>query len=34
MILDCKVLEGNPADSTLAKTMVNRQPVAVQPRPV
>jgi len=25
MILDCKVLEGNPADSTLAKTMVDRQ---------
>ena len=25
MILDCKVLEGNPADSTLAKTMVERQ---------
>lgn len=25
MILDCKVLEGNPADSTLAKAMVERQ---------
>jgi transposase, IS5 family len=25
MILDCKVLEGNPADSTLAQTMVDRQ---------
>jgi IS5 family transposase len=25
MILDCKVLEGNPADSTLAKTMIDRQ---------
>jgi transposase, IS5 family len=25
MILDCKVLEGNPADSTLAKTMADRQ---------
>lgn len=25
MILDCKVLEGNPADSTLAKAMVDRQ---------
>jgi transposase, IS5 family len=25
MILDCKVLEGNPADSTLATTMVDRQ---------
>jgi transposase, IS5 family len=25
MILDCKVLQGNPADSTLAKTMVDRQ---------
>ena len=25
MILDCKVLRGNPADSTLAKTMVDRQ---------
>lgn len=25
MILDCMVLEGNPADSTLAKTMVDRQ---------
>lgn len=25
MILDCKVLEGNPADSTLATTMVERQ---------
>jgi IS5 family transposase len=25
MILDCRVLEGNPADSTLAKTMVDRQ---------
>jgi IS5 family transposase len=25
MILDCKVLEGNPADSTLAETMVDRQ---------
>ena len=25
MILDCQVLEGNPADSTLAKEMVNRQ---------
>lgn len=25
MILDCQVLEGNPADSTLAKTMVDRQ---------
>jgi transposase, IS5 family len=25
MILDCAVLEGNPADSTLAKTMVDRQ---------
>src|ERR671919_4255 len=25
LILDCKVLEGNPADSTLAKTMVDRQ---------
>jgi IS5 family transposase len=25
MILDCKVLEGNPADSTLAKIMVDRQ---------
>jgi transposase, IS5 family len=25
MILDCKVLAGNPADSTLAKTMVDRQ---------
>ena len=25
MILDCKVLDGNPADSTLAKTMVERQ---------
>ncbi len=25
MILDCKVLEGNPADSTLAKDMVDRQ---------
>jgi IS5 family transposase len=25
MILDCKVLEGNPADSTLANAMVDRQ---------
>jgi transposase, IS5 family len=25
MILDCQVLEGNPADSTLAKIMVDRQ---------
>lgn len=25
MILDCQVLEGNPADSTLAKKMVDRQ---------
>jgi IS5 family transposase len=25
MILDCRVLQGNPADSTLAKTMVDRQ---------
>jgi IS5 family transposase len=25
MILDCTVLEGNPADSTLAKTMADRQ---------
>lgn len=25
MILDCKVLQGNPADSTLAKSMVERQ---------
>ena len=25
MILDCQILEGNPADSTLAKTMVDRQ---------
>ncbi|HSS52209.1 MAG TPA: ISNCY family transposase [Thermoanaerobaculia bacterium] len=25
MILDCKVLQGNPADATLAKTMVDRQ---------
>jgi len=25
LILDCKVLEGNPADSTLAKTMADRQ---------
>jgi len=25
MILDCKVLQGNPADVTLAKTMVDRQ---------
>jgi transposase, IS5 family len=25
MILDCKVLQGNPADSTLAQTMVERQ---------
>lgn len=25
MILDCQVLEGNPADSTLAKTMMDRQ---------
>jgi IS5 family transposase len=25
MILDCKVLQGNPADSTLAKIMVDRQ---------
>ena len=25
MILDCRVLQGNPADSTLAKTMVERQ---------
>jgi IS5 family transposase len=25
MILDCQVLEGNPADSTLGKTMVDRQ---------
>jgi transposase len=25
MILDCQVLEGNPADSTLAKEMVDRQ---------
>jgi IS5 family transposase len=25
MILDCKVLRGNPADATLAKTMVDRQ---------
>lgn len=25
MILDCKVLQGNPADSTLANTMVDRQ---------
>jgi IS5 family transposase len=25
LILDCKVLEGNPADSTLAKVMVERQ---------
>lgn len=25
MILDCKVLQGNPADSTLAKAMVDRQ---------
>jgi len=25
MILDCKVLEGNPADSTLAQEMVDRQ---------
>lgn len=32
MILDCKVLEGNPADSTLAKTMVDRQ-VEIYSRP-
>ena len=32
MILDCTVLEGNPADSTLAKTMVDRQ-VAIFSRP-
>lgn len=32
MILDCKVLEGNPADSTLATTMVDRQ-VAIFSRP-
>jgi transposase, IS5 family len=25
MILDCQILEGNPADSTLAKTVVDRQ---------
>jgi IS5 family transposase len=25
MILDCQILEGNPADSTLAKAMVDRQ---------
>jgi len=25
LILDCKVLQGNPADSTLAKTMADRQ---------
>lgn len=32
MILDCQILEGNPADSTLAKTMVDRQ-VAIFSRP-
>lgn len=32
MILDCKVLQGNPADSTLAKEMVDRQ-VAIFSRP-
>jgi IS5 family transposase len=32
MILDCKVLQGNPADSTLAKTMVDRQ-VGIFSRP-
>jgi transposase, IS5 family len=32
MILDCEVLEGNPADSTLAKAMVDRQ-VAIFSRP-
>ena len=32
MILDCKVLQGNPADSTLAKTMVDRQ-VEIYSRP-
>jgi IS5 family transposase len=32
MTLDCKVLEGNPADSTLAKTMVDRQ-VTIFSRP-
>ncbi|MEK6284065.1 MAG: ISNCY family transposase [Acidobacteriota bacterium] len=32
MILDCTVLQGNPADSTLAKTMVERQ-VEVYSRP-
>lgn len=32
MILDCEVLEGNPADATLAKAMVDRQ-VAIFSRP-
>jgi IS5 family transposase len=32
MILDCRVLEGNPADSTLSKEMVDRQ-VAIFSRP-
>lgn len=32
MILDCKILEGNPADSTLAKSMVDRQ-VEIYSRP-
>ena len=32
MILDCQILEGNPADSTLAKTMVDRQ-VTIFSRP-
>ena len=25
MILDCVILDGNPADSTLAETMIDRQ---------
>jgi len=32
MILDCQILEGNPADSTLAKSMVDRQ-VEIYSRP-
>ena len=32
MILDCTVLQGNPADATLAKTMVDRQ-VEIYARP-
>jgi transposase, IS5 family len=33
MILDCVVLSGNPADSTLAETMVERQEQLYQRRP-